>query len=154
VKKRWLPVGVLAGALFAANVIARWVVKLFAKGNDAGTTRIGVLAMVTIAVVMAVAAFRWARLHPMPRAVADLAVGALAGCVLTVLLAPLLVGVTPFHDGVDFFINQIWYFLGLAIGGALFGLLIVMAVGQDYKSQAWKRYADQLRAKPKRAVRR
>jgi hypothetical protein len=149
-----LPVGVLAGALFATNVIARWVVRLFAGHDDRFTTRIGVVALVTVAVVMAAAAFWRARLRPMARTVGDLGLGAVAGCLLSVLLGPLLVGTTPFRDGVDFFINQIVYFLAIAAGGAGFGLLVVMALGQDYKSQSWKRYADQLRSKPRRVVRR
>jgi hypothetical protein len=153
-KQRWLPVGVLAGGLFGTNVIARWAVRLFAGHDDGATTRIGVVALVTVAVVMAAAAFWWARQHPTPRVLGDLALGAVAGCLLSVLLGPLLVGASPFRDGVDFFINQILYFLATAAGGTLFGMLVVMAFGQDYKSQSWKRYADQLRAKPRRVVRR
>ncbi len=34
------------------------------------------------------------------------------------------------------------------------GLLAVMTVGKDYKSQAWKRYAEQAQAKPRRVVER
>jgi hypothetical protein len=154
VKQRWLPVGVLGGALFATNVIARWVVRLFAGQDDKFTTRIGVVALVTIAVVMAAAAYRWARRYPTPRVIGDLALGALVGCLLSVLISPLLVGTTPIKDGVDFFINQILYFLALAAGGTVFGLLVVMALGQDYKSQSWKRYAEQFRSKPRRVVRR
>ncbi|HEV7898152.1 MAG TPA: hypothetical protein VGP31_09950 [Planosporangium sp.] len=153
-RRRWLPVGILGGALFATNVIARWVVRLFAGHDDKFTTRIGVVALVAVAVVMAAAAFWWARQHPTVRVIADLAPGAVAGCLLSVLIGPLLVGTTPFRDGVDFFINQILYFLALAAGGAVFGMLVVMALGQDYKSQSWKRYAEQLRAKPRRVVRR
>jgi hypothetical protein len=154
VKQRWLPVGVLAGALFATNVIARWVVLLFGGRDDTFTTRIGVVALVTVAVVMAVAAFWRARPQPMSRVVRGLALGAVAGCLLSVLLGPLLVGTTPLRDGVDFFINQIVYFLAVAVGGAVFGVLVVTALGQDYKSQSWKRYAEQLRSKPRRVVRR
>jgi MFS family permease len=149
-----LPVGVLAGALFATNVIARWVVLLFAGHDDKFTTRIGVAALVTVAAVTAVAAFWWARPHPMSRVARHIALGTAAGCLLSVLLSPLLVGTTPFQDGVDFFINQIVYFLAVAVGGAVFGVLVVMALGQDYKSQSWKRYTEQLRAKPRRVVRR
>jgi hypothetical protein len=154
VKQRWLPVGILAGALFVANVVARWLVKLFTSHDDGKTTAIGLAALILVAVVMAAAAFRWARLHPTPRVLGDLAVGALAGCLLSVLVAPLLVGTTPLRDGADFFINQILYFLAMAAGGTVFGLLVVMALGQDYKSQAWKRYAEQIRSKPRRVVRR
>jgi hypothetical protein len=153
VKERWLPVGILGGALFATNVIARWVVKLTGS-DDRFTTRIGVVALITVAVVMAGAAFWWARRYPMSRVIGNLGPAALAACLLSVLVGPLLVGTTPFKDGVDFFINQILYFLALTVGGAVFGVLVVMALGQDYKSQSWKRYAEQLRSKPRRVVRR
>jgi hypothetical protein len=154
VKQRWLPVGVLAGVLFVTNVIARWAVKIFAAHDDKRTTRIGLVALVVIAVVMAAAAYWWARRHPMPRVLGDLALAAVGGCFLSLVLAPLLVGTTPVRDGVDFFIGQIWRYLALAAGGTLFGLLVVMALGQDHKSQSWKRYAEQIKAKPRRVVRR
>jgi hypothetical protein len=154
VKQRWLPVGVLGGVLFATNVLARWLVKLFTSHDDARTTDIGVVALVAVAVVMAAAAYRWALRYPTPRVVGDLAVGALAGCLLSLLVAPLLVGTLPLKDGVDFFIGQVWRYLALAAGGTVFGLLVVMALGRDYKSQSWKRYADRVGARPKRVVRR
>jgi hypothetical protein len=154
VKQRWLPVGVLAGALFVTNVLARWAVKLFTSHDDRTTTRIGLVALITIAVVMAVAAYWWARRHPMPRVLGDLALGAIGGCFLSLVIAPFLVGTAPVKDGADFFIGQIWRYLALAAGGTLFGLLVVMMLGQDYKSQSWKRYAERIGAKPRRVVRR
>ena len=153
-KQRWLPVGVLAGVLFVTNVLARWVVRLFAAHDDKVTTRIGLVALVTVAVVMAAAAYWWAREHPMPRVIGDLAVGAVGGCLLSLLVAPFLVGTTPLKDGADFFIGQTWRYLALALGGTVFGLLVVMALGKDHKSQSWKRYAERIGAKPKRVVRR
>jgi hypothetical protein len=149
-----LPVGILAGALFTTNVIARWVVRLFGGNNDGFTARIGLVALITVAVVMAVAAFWWARPHPLPRVVGDLALGAVGGCLLSVLISPLLVGTTPLRDGADFFINQILYYLATAVAGATFGMLVVTALGKDYKSRSWQRYHEQLRAKPRRVVRR
>jgi MFS family permease len=154
VKQRWLPVGVIVGVLFVTNVIARWIVRLFAEDNDKRTTEIGLVSLGVVAVVMAVAAYWWARRHPMARVVADLAVAAIAGCLLSVLLGPLLAGTAPLRDGFDFFVGQVWHYLLLAVGGTVFGLLVVMALGLDYKSQSWKRYAEQMKAKPKRVVRR
>lgn len=153
-KQRWLPVGVLAGVLFATNVVARWAVKLFGTQDDRRTTAIGVVALAVVAVVMAAAAYRWASRYRMSRVVPDLTVGALGGCVLTVLVAPLLVGTTPVADGADFFIGQVWRYLALAAGGAAFGLLVTMALGRDHKSQSWKAYAERYGSKPKRPVRR
>ena len=144
----------IAGVLIVTNVIARWVVRLFAADNDRRTTEIGLVSLGVVAVVMAAAAYWWARGHPMPRVVADLAVAAVAGCLLSVLLGPLLAGTAPLRDGVDFFVGQVWHYLAVAAGGAVFGLLVVMALGLDHKSQSWKRYAEQIKAKPRRVVRR
>jgi hypothetical protein len=149
-----LPVGILVGALFVTNVVARWVVRLFGANDDGFATRIGFVALITVGVVMAVAAFWWARPHPLRRVVADLALGAIGGCLLSVLISPLLVGTTPLRDGVDFFINQILYYLATAIAGATFGMLVVIALGKDHKSRSWQRYSEQLKARPRRAVRR
>jgi hypothetical protein len=154
VRQRWLPVGILCGVLFATNVLARWAVKLFAGNDDKDTTRIGVVSLVLVAVIMAVAAYLWGRRYPAPRVAGDLALAALLGGLTSVLLGPLLAGTDPLRDGVDFFVTQLWYFGLLAIGGAVFGTLVVMALGQDYKSQSWKRYAEQARARPRRTVRR
>jgi hypothetical protein len=136
------------------NVIARWVVRLFAGHDDKRTTEIGLVSLGVVAVVLAVAAYWLARRHPMPRVVADLATAGVAGCLLSVLLGPPLSGTAPLRDGFDFFVGQVWHYLLLAAGGAVFGLLIVMALGLDHKSQSWKRYAEQMRSKPRRVVRR
>jgi hypothetical protein len=152
--QRWLPVGIVGGVLFATNVIARWAVKLFASDDDTGTTAIGLISLVLVAVIMAGAAYLWARRHPTPRVAGGLAVAALLGCLLSVLVGPLFTGTAPLREGLDFFVGYVWRYLGLAVVGGVFGALVATALGQDHKSQSWKRYADQLRAKPRRAVRR
>ena len=44
---------------------------------------------------------------------------------------------------------------GLAIlGWAGLGMGVVMTLGKDWKSQAWKRYAEQATAKPRKVARR
>lgn len=153
-RERWQPVGILAGALFAANVIARLVVRLGFAHTASNQTRVGLVAMSAVALVMGVAAYYWARLYPVPRVLADLAVAAAAACLLSVLVGPFAGGSAPFREGVAFFFGQIGQYLAFAAGGTVLGLLIVMAMGQDWKSQAWKRYAESMRAKPRRVVRR
>ena len=140
--------------LFATNALARWTVALFADDNDKTTTGIGLVALILVAVVMAGAAYLWARRYPTPRLAGDLILAALLGCLLSVLVGPLLVGTAPLKDGVDFFIGQIWRYLGLAVVGGVIGTLVATALGQDYKSRSWKRYAEQVRARPRRTVRR
>jgi MFS family permease len=148
-----LPVGLLAAGLFATNVVARVVVRLAAH-NEKSQTRVGLVAMAAVAVVMIGAAYWWGRRHPMSRVLADLALAAVAGCLLSVLIGPFAGGSRPLKEGVGFFVAQIWQYLAISAGGVLFGLLLVMALGQDWKSQQWKRYAESVRAKPRRAVRR
>jgi hypothetical protein len=154
VKERWLPVGLLAVGLFATNVIARVIVRLTAAKSATNQTRIGLIAMLAVAVVMIGAAYWWARRHPMPRVLADLAVAIGVACLLSVLIGPFAGGSRPFKEGSAFFIGEVWHYLAIAAGGAVFGLLVVMALGQDRKSQAWKRYAETAKAKPRRVVRR
>jgi hypothetical protein len=154
VKERWLPVGLLAAGLFATNLIARVIVRLTASKSATNQTRIGLIAMIAVAVVMIGAAYWWARRHPMPRVFADLATAIGVACVLSVLIGPFAGGSRPFKEGSAFFVAEVWHYLAIAAGGAVFGLLVVMALGQDWKSQAWKRYTENVKAKPRRVVRR
>jgi Na+/melibiose symporter-like transporter len=153
-KERWLPVGILAGALFVVNVIARLVVRFAAGSNDDKQVTIGLWALVAIGVVLIPVAYFWARRWPLPRVLGDLFVAIVAACLLSVLIGPLVSGVAPFSQGVGLVFRQFFYFAAMSAGGVLLGLLAVMTVGQDYKSQAWKRYAERVQAKPRKVVRR
>jgi hypothetical protein len=149
-----LPVGLLAGGLLATNVIARVIVRLTASKNEHSQTRIGLIAMIAVAAVMIGAAYWWGRRHPMPRVLVDLAVAIVVACLLSVLIGPFAAGSRPLKEGHAFFIAQLWQYLAIAAGGAVFGLLIVMTFGQDWKSQAYKRYTETVKAKPRKVVRR
>jgi hypothetical protein len=153
-KERWLPVGILAGVLFVINALGRVVAKLWADGNEQRETNAGYVALALICLVMIAAAVRWVRRYPTPRVWWDFAVAAVAGCLLSVLIGPFIVGDQPFAEGAGIFFRQIWWYLGLTLGGAGFGALVVMTLGQDWKSQAWKRYAEQNRNRPRKVVRR
>jgi len=153
-RERWLPVGVLAGVLFAVNVVGRVVAKFWGDGKDDREINVGLVALVVIGVVMIAAAVRWVRRYPTPRVWGDFAIAVGIACLASVLIGPLVVGDRPFAEGAGIFFRQIWWYLGVTLAGALFGSLIVMTLGQDWKSQAWKRYAEQARARPRRVVRR
>jgi hypothetical protein len=129
------------------------VVRLAAH-SEKSQTRIGLIAMAAVGVVMVGAAYWWGRRHPLPRVIADLAVAAAVGCLLSVLIGPFAGGSRPLKEGVGFFVAQIWQYLAICAGGVLFGTLLVMALGQDWKSQQWKRYAETVKAKPRRVARR
>ena len=153
-RERWLPVGLLAVVLFAVNVAGRVAAKVWGDGDDDREIRIGLIALGVIGVIVLGAAVRWVRRHPMPRVWADLGFGVAAACLLSVLLGPLLVGDQPFAEGAGLFFRQIWWYAGISIVGALFGALAVMTLGKDWKSQAWKRYAEQVNSRPRKVVRR
>jgi len=153
-KERWLPVGVLAGGLFVVNLIARLVVRLTAGHDDAKQVTIGLWALIAVGAVLIPVAFWWARRWPVPRVVGDILLAVLAACLLSVLIGPFVSGTTPFGGGVGLVFRQFFYFVAVSGGGMVFGLLAVMTVGKDYKSQAWKRYAEQAQAKPRRVVKR
>jgi hypothetical protein len=152
VKERWLPVGILAGALFVVNIVARLVVRFAAGDDDDKQITIGLAALIAVGVVMIGVAYWFARRYPMPRVLADLSVATAVACVLSVFIGPFASGVDPYSGGL--LVRQFLYFLGISGIGVFFGLMAVMTAGQDYKSQSWKRYAEHVKAKPRKVVRR
>ncbi len=152
--ERWKPVGILAGALFAVNLLARLVVRFAAGSDDGKQVTIGLWALIAVGVVLIPVAFWWARRWPLPRVIGDIAIAVLVACVLAVLVGPFVSGTTPFSDGVGLVFRQFFYYVAVSAGGTLIGILAVMTVGQDYKSQALKRYAERVNAKPRKVVRR
>src|SRR6185312_15811312 len=127
---------------------------VWGDGDDDREIRVGLIALAAIGVVVFVAAIRWVRCHPMPRVWSDLLWAAGIACAASVLLGPLLVGEQPFAEGAGLFFRQIWWYAGITLAAGFLGGLIVMTMGQDWKSQAWKRYADRVGAKPRKVVRR
>jgi hypothetical protein len=153
-KDRWLPVGLVAGALFVVNAIARLVVRLAAPKSDTKQIAIGLVLFGVVGLVMVGAAFWWGRRYPTPRVVADLAVVILVSCLLSVLIGPFAGGSLPFQEGVGLFFGEVWRYLGYTAIGVVLGLLILMALGMDYRSQALKRYSEVRSARPHRVVKR
>ncbi len=152
-KERWLPVGILAGALFVVNIVARLIVRFAAGGDEGKQTWIGMIALVSVGLVVLVAAVRWVRRFPMPRALGELALAAAVGCLLSATIGPFVSSGKPFGGGAGYFVGQLFYYLAVCSLGAMFGALGVMAAGADQKSQSWKRYAETVQARPRRVVR-
>lgn len=153
-KDRWLPVGLVAGVLFVVNAIARFVVWLAAPKSDSTQIVIGLILFGVVGLVMVGASFWWGRRYPTPRVFGDLGVVILVSCLLSVLLGPLAGGSLPFKEGVGLFFGEIWRYLGYTAAGVVLGMLILMALGLDYRSQALKRYSEVRAARPRRVVRR
>jgi hypothetical protein len=152
--KRWLPVGVLAGALFAINVVARLVVRFKYNTEDAPVGRISLIMLVAVGLACLVAAVLWGRNQPLGRWSADLTAAAVVGLALAVFVGPFLNSNTPFGNGAGEFFKQIWQWAAFSGVGAALGFGIITALGIDYRSKSLKRYAEAKLAKPRRPVRR
>jgi hypothetical protein len=153
-KDRWLPIGVLAGVLFAVNVAARLVARLGFNEDGEAQDRVSLGMVVAIGLILAAMAFVWGRRYPAGRWIPDIGAAALVAMLLTVFVGPFVSGDSPFEGGAGDFFAQIWLYAAFAIGGSLVGFLILVALGLDYRSQGLKRYAEAKLAKPRRPVRR
>lgn len=149
-RKRWLRIGVLAGALFAINVAARLVVRFGFRDDLGAQDRIALVALAATGVAMAAMAIVWGRVRSQGVVVADLAGAATAGGLLSILVGPLIAGANPFAEGTAGFFSQVWLYAGFAGGGALIGLLLLIMLGRDHKSKALRRFAESRLAKPRR----
>jgi hypothetical protein len=155
-QQRWFPVAALGLGLFAINVVARVVIRIFFNDDETGTAQdrisiamFGVVGLVLICYVF----FRSQRMPPgdwWPALVG----GALVGLLLTVLLGPFVSGDAPFSDGAGSFFSQIWVYAGVGIVATLLGYWIATMLGRDYRSRSLKAYATARTAKPRRVVRR
>lgn len=153
-KERWLPIGLLAGALFGVNVIARLVARFGFSANPEFEDRISLGMFAVIALVLAVLAFLWGRRQPLSTWGADMAGAVLVALALTVFVGPLVSGSYPFASGAGMFFSQIWLYAAFAGGGAVIGYLVLITLGRDYRSRSLKRYSEIKLARPRKIVRR
>lgn len=153
-RDRWLRIGVLAGVLFAVNVVARLVTRLGFNGDTRVEDRVSLGMFALIGLILATIAFVWGRRQPLGRWSSDVAAAVLVALALTVLVGPFISGSNPFASGAGAFFAQIWLYAAFVGGGALLGYLVLTALGLDYRSQALKRFAETRMAKPRRVVRR
>jgi Kef-type K+ transport system membrane component KefB len=153
-RQRWIRIGILAVVLLAVVFGARLIIRIWHDGNAEAEERISLGALIAVALVMIVTAIWWGRLRPIGEVVADLAGAAVPVCVLNVLVGPFVLGTTPAQIGAGDSFNAVWLFAAFTGGGVLIGLLLVIMVGQDYKSRSLKNFAESKLTKPRRAVRR
>jgi hypothetical protein len=153
-RERWLPVCGLAVGLFAINVAARLIARLWFNGDLAAADRITLLMLLAVGLASLVAAAIWSRRVPLGRWSADLAAASLVGLLLAIFVGPFISGTTPFADGAGEFFKQVWQWAGFSGVGAALGFMIMTALGRDYRSQSLKRFAEAKLAKPRRVVRR
>ncbi len=153
-RERWRSVAILAAGLFLINVIARFIAWQVVSSSEKNQLRIGLIAMAAVAVMLIGAGYWWALRFPPSRVAADLAVAILVACALSIGIGPFAGGSAPGREGSAFVVAEVWHYLALAVVGAGFGFAIAAMLGRDYQSQAWKRYAETVRARPRRPVRR
>jgi hypothetical protein len=154
-EKRWFAPAALAIGLFAINVVARLVIRFFAKDNDSAQTAATVIMFGLIGLTLAVWTFLVCqRKRPSEWLLPDLVFGAAGGLLLTVLAGPFISGGEPFASGAGDFFFQVWLYSGFAIGGTLLGYWIAMVFGRDFRSRSLKAYTQTRAAKPRRVVRR
>src|SRR5438874_2147242 len=67
-KDRWLPVGILAGVLFAINAVTRFIAWQLVPKSDTKQIAFGFVGLGLVALVMAVAGYPRARARTAPRA--------------------------------------------------------------------------------------
>jgi hypothetical protein len=151
--ERWRAVGVLAGALFAVNVVARLVIEFGFEG-EAGTAadRVSLGMFLVIGLILAVLAFRRGHREPLARWGTDIGAAVLVALLATVLVGPLLVGNNPFAGGFGAFLAQIGFYLVAAGAGILVGYLLLTALGRDHRSRQLARYARDRTDRPRRVV--
>jgi hypothetical protein len=153
-RERWLPVGLLAGALFGINVVARLVTRFTAKDDVARQDVITLVTLAAIGLTIGAVAFAWSRRRPLHRLLADLGAAAGVALLLSIFVGPFISGTTPFAAGAGAFFGQIWQYGAAVIIGTALGFSVATALGLDYKSRSLKRYADSHLSKPRRVVRR
>ena len=153
-KQRWVPVAILAAGLFAVNVIARLVTRLGFSGDETAENRVSIVMFAVIGVVLAIVTFVRAQQRPPSGWLPEIAVAAIAGMLLTILVGPFVSGDTPFEAGAGNFFSQVWLYGGFAIVGTLLGYWVATALGRDYRSRTLSAFAQARATKPRRPVRR
>lgn len=153
-RQRWVQIALLAVALFAVNVIARTVIRIWFDEDNAAQNWASIAMFAVIGVVLAIVAFVRAQRVPPGTWLPDLAAAAVAGMLLTVLVGPLVSGDGPFAGGAGNFFSQVWLYGGFAIAGTLLGYWIATMLGRDYRSKSLAAFARAKNTRPRRVVRR
>ena len=151
-KQRWLPVGLLALAIFVVNALARFISWKAGVENPDAQSRLGLIGVIVVGLLVMAAAIRWSIRYPFPRVFGDMCVAIVTGTLLSVILGPFAGGQKPFAEGVEFFVYELMLFIAIGAVAALLGFVIVTALGKDWKSRGLKRFEQRYNRRPRRAV--
>ncbi|WP_433529810.1 hypothetical protein ACQPYA_26735 [Micromonospora sp. CA-263727] len=152
--QRWRSIGVVAIGLFAVNVVARLVIRFGFDGDETAADRVTLGMFGVIGLILAWVAFTRGRRYPVAHWGTETAASIGIALGLTMLIAPLLLGRSPFAEGSATFFWQVVLYLVATTAGAFLGYLLLTTLGLDHRSQSLKRYAETSAAKPRRIVRR
>lgn len=153
-RQRWVQIALLAAGLFAINVVARLVIRIWFNEDDTAQNRVSIVMFAVIGIVLAIVTFVRAQRVPPSGWLPELGAAALGGMVLTILVGPLVSGDSPFASGAGNFFSQVWLYAGFAIVGTLLGYWIATMLGRDYRSKSLAAFARAKATKPRRVVRR
>jgi hypothetical protein len=152
IKTQWGRIVVLAAALFAVNLLGRLAARTV--DGDEQQTIAGWITLGVLAAIFAVLAILWGRTRPIGPICFELGMAAVIGCLLSVLVGPLVFGLDPFANGAGDFFAQIFWYAGLAAVGTGLGLVIIIALGVDYRAKQLRRYAQYVERTSKTTARR
>jgi hypothetical protein len=153
VKKHWLPVGVVALALFGVNIVARLVTKVGKFADETNQEKIGLIAAVAVGVILVGAGAWWAVRYPFTRLVGEIGTAVVIGALLSILVGPFVAGSAPFAEGPGLFVGQFLLLVGLAAVGVFLGFMAMVALGKDWKSKGLARYEKSYTRRPRKTVR-
>ena len=154
-QQRWFAPAALAVGLFAINLVARLIIRLWFDGDDSAESRTTLVMFGVIGLTLAVWTFLASqRKRPSAWLLPDLTFGAVGGLLLTVLIGPFISGGQPFSSGAGDFFSQVWLYAGFAVVGTLLGYWLAVMLGRDYRSRSLKAYTETRAAKPRKVVRR
>jgi len=153
VKQRWLPVGVLALAIFVINVVARFVSWRLKVDNPDAQSRLGAIGVIVVGLVLVGASTWWSVRFPFGRVVADLGLAVIVGTLLALVIGPFAGGSRPFAEGLESFVGEMLLFFGVGAVAGLLGFVLVTAIGRDWRGRSLKRYERRYARKPHKPVR-
>ncbi|GGL04902.1 hypothetical protein [Mangrovihabitans endophyticus] len=152
--RHWMRIAALAVGLFAVNVVARLVIRIWFSDDETAESHTSIVMFAVIGVLLAVITFIRAQQSRPGGWLPELTAAAVGGMLLTILVGPFVSGDTPFGGGAGFFFSQVWLYGGFAIVGTLLGYWTATALGRDYRSRSLAAYTSARSARPHRTVRR
>jgi hypothetical protein len=139
-KQRWLPVGLLALAIFLVNAIVRFISWKSGIQDEDTQNKLGFLGVIAFGLVVALVSARWSYRYPFIRVFADIGLAVLVGDLLSVLVGPFAGGQKPFSESIAFLVYEILLFLAIGAVAMFLGFVFVTAFGKDWRSRGLKRY--------------